>query len=213
MTPPPDPEELSVSERPDHRPASHPSQDIRISLETKVDDETAAAYHQLYRATFDELATKAAERQVLHEHEFLADMADPRVHKYVARDGTGRVVGMSSVTAHLETVPWINPEFFAHRFPGHAERGAIYYLGFTLVDARVRQSRVFAAMVDRIVEMLVAERAVCTWDICAHNDGHGLGRNIDRIVRRTADVEIAPVDRQTYYAATFSGRPAVRDPR
>jgi hypothetical protein len=66
---------------------------------------------------------------------------------------------------------------------------------------------VFAAMVDRIVEMLVAERAVCTWDICGHNAGNGLGRNIDRIVRRTADVEIAPVDRQTYYAATFSGRP------
>ena len=67
-------------------------------------------------------------------------------------------------------------------------------------------------MVDRIVEMLVAERAVCTWDICGHNDGHGLGRNIDRIVRRTADVEIAPVDRQTYYAATLQ-RPGGRAER
>ena len=202
-----------MSERPDDRPASPASHDLTISRETKVDDETAAAYHELYRATFAVLATKAAERQVLHEHEFLADMADPRVHKYVARNGTGRVVGMSSVTAHLETVPWINPEFFAERYPDHAARGAIYYLGFTLVDAQVRQSRVFAAMVDRIVEMLVAERAVCTWDICGHNDGHGLGRNIDRIVRRTADVEIAPVDRQTYYAASVSGRAVERSGR
>ena len=182
--------------------------ELTISLETVVDDETAAAYHDLYRETFAELATLAAERQVLHEHEFLSDMRDPRVHKYVARDERGRVVGMSTITAHLETVPWINPEFFSHHYPEHARRRAIYYLGFTLVDRRVRQNRVFAAMVDRIVEMLIAERAVCTWDICAHNDGNGLGRNIDKIVRRTAEVEIAPVDRQTYYAATFSGQRA-----
>ena len=195
-----------MTHHPDHQPPDPRVRDqVTISLETKVDDETAVAYHELYRTTFGALVTKAAERQVLHEHEFFADMRDPRVHKYVARDGAGRVVGISTISAHLETVPWINPEFFAARYPEHAARGAIYYLGFTLVDPDVRQTRVFAAMVDRIVEMLVAERAVCTWDICGHNDANGLGRNIDRIVHRTADAEIEQVDRQTYYAATFSG--------
>lgn len=181
---------------------------IDVSVETVVDDATATAYHDLYRAAFDELVILAAERQVLREHEFRADMRDPRVLKYVAREASGRVVGLSTVTAHLETVPWINPEFFAHRYPEHVERGALYYLGFTLVEAGTRRARVFAAMVDRIVEMLVAERAVCTWDICAHNDENGLGRGIDAIVRRTAEVDISPVDRQTYYVASFSGRGA-----
>ncbi len=183
-----------------------PPEALEISLETVVDDETAAIYHRLYRATFEELVTKAAERQVLHDDEFFQDMRDPRVHKYVARGEDGRVVGMSSITSHLETVPWINPEFFALRYPEHAARGAIYYLGFTLVDPQARRSRVFAAMVDRIVEMLARERAVCTWDICGHNDLAGLGASIDKIVHRTAEATIDAVDRQTYYAATFTGR-------
>jgi hypothetical protein len=182
---------------------------LTISVETTVDDETAATYFALYRETFGALATLAAARQLLHEHEFLEDMRDPRVHKYVARDADGHVVGMSTLSTHLETVPWISSEFFAHHYPEHTARGAVYYLGFTLVDPRVRQSRVFAAMVDRIVERLVADRAVCAWDICGHNDDViGLGANIDTIVRRTADVAIDPIDRQTYYAARFSGLPA-----
>lgn len=182
---------------------------LHISVETVVDDATAARYYRLYREAFGELATRAAARQLLHEHEFLEEMRDPRVHKYVAQDASGQVVGMSTLTADLETVPWISPEYFAHHYPEHAARQAVYYLGFTLVDTRQRQARVFAAMVDRIVELLVAERAVCAWDICGYNDDTlGLGRNIERVVGRTAEVTIAPHDRQTYYAATFTGRAA-----
>jgi hypothetical protein len=178
-------------------------------VETVVDDATAARYYHLYRETFGELATRAAARQLLHEHEFLDEMRDPRVHKYVAQDAVGQVVGMSTLTADLETVPWISPEYFAHHYPEHSARRAVYYLGFTLVDTRLRQARVFAAMVDRIVELLVAERAVCAWDICGYNDDTlDLGRNIERVVSRTAEVTIAPHDRQTYYAATFTGRAA-----
>ena len=41
---------------------------------------------------------------------------------------------MSTLTRHLETVPWISPEYFAYHFPEHTARDAVYYLGFTLVS-------------------------------------------------------------------------------
>ena len=46
-------------------------------------------------------------------------MLDPRVHKYIAWDDDGVAVGMSTLTRHLETVPWISPDFFAYHFPEH----------------------------------------------------------------------------------------------
>jgi hypothetical protein len=68
-------------------------------------------------------------------------------------------------------------------------------------------------MVERIVELLVERRAVCAWDICAHNDELlGLNDNIERILHGCAEVTVAPIDRQTYYASTFHGPlPTSRD--
>ena len=48
---------------------------------------------QLYHETFSALQVKAVARQLLHEHEFLEEMHDPRVHKYVAWDDDGEAVG------------------------------------------------------------------------------------------------------------------------
>jgi hypothetical protein len=185
---------------------------VPITVETEVSPETAASYYQLYRSTFGALETRAVARQLLHEHEFMEEMRDPRVHKYVAWEGD-EVIGMSTLTSDLETVPWISPAYFAHRYPEHSARRAVYYLGFTLVHRQRRQTRIFRAMVERIVELLVERRAVCAWDICAHNDELlGLNDNIERILHGCAEVTVAPIDRQTYYASTFHGPlPTSRD--
>ena len=61
-------------------------------------------------------------------------------------------------------------------------------------------------MISRVVEVLVADKAVCAWDICSHNDiSLSLQDNIERLLHRRADVTVAPIDRQTYYAGTFRG--------
>jgi hypothetical protein len=183
---------------------------VTVTVETEVDRETAAKYYTLYHETFSTLQVKAVARQLLHEHEFMEEMFDERVHKYVAWDAEGNAVGMSTLTRHLETVPWISPEFFAYHFPDHTARDAVFYLGFTLVTPHRRQTRIFQAMIERVVELLVAERAVCAWDICSHNDMTlSLQDNIERLLDRRADVTVAPIDRQTYYAGTFRG--PVRD--
>lgn len=176
---------------------------LTVTLETDVDLDTAHRYYQLYRETFGDLVDKAAARQLLHEEEFLEEMVDPRVHKYVARDESGQAVGMTTLTSDLETVPWISPDYFEHRYPEHFARGAVYYLGFTLVHPSHRSARVFHAMITRMAELMVAQRAVAAWDMCFFNDARRLGGNAGRLLSRLADVTVEPIDRQTYYAGVF----------
>ncbi len=178
---------------------------MRVTVEHEVDADTSARYFALYRDTFGALETRAVARQLLHEHEFLEEMSDPRVDKYVAWEGD-EAVGMSTLTTHLETVPWISPGYFAHHYPDHTARDAVYYLGFTLVHRSRRRTHIFRSMVESIVELLVERRAVCAWDICAFNDDViGLGDSIERIITGRAQVDVAPIDRQTYYSASFHG--------
>jgi hypothetical protein len=181
---------------------------VTVTCETEVDDHTARRYYELYRRTFGELATKAVARQLLHEHEFLEEMRDPRVEKYVARDAAGETIGMTTLTRHLETVPWISPDYFAHHYPEHTARGAVFYLGFTLVERSRRSARVFQAMIATAARVVVAERGVCAWDICRHNDEtFDFGGSIKALLQRTAEVTVGTIDRQTYYAGTFTGGP------
>ncbi len=180
---------------------------LEISVHGAVDDEIAEDFWALYRTTFGELATRAVARQVLHRHEFLEEMRDPRVSKYVARDAqTGAVVGLSTLTRDLTTVPWVSPEYFAHHYPEHTARDAVFYLGFTLVHPQRRRSRTFYLMTRHVIEVVVEAHGVCGWDVCAYNDRVlGFPANIEAMLNRHADATIAPVDTQTYFVASTNG--------
>lgn len=177
---------------------------VRITIETDVDAATAEHYYELYRETFGELETLAVARQLLHREEFLEEMHDPRVHKYVAWDGAGRPIGLSTLTNDLETVPWISPAYFRHHYPEQTARKAVYYIGFVLVEREHRKSHVFQEMIHAMGEVLVAADAVVGWDICAHNDdSFSFGEHAARVLGRAGDVTVSSIDRQTYYAGTF----------
>lgn len=179
---------------------------MQIGIEPTLDGDLTEDFYQLYLAAFEPLRTRAAARQVLHRDEFRAEMIDPRVSKYVARDETGYAIGLSTMTRHLETVPWISPEYFTSRYPDHAARNAIFYIGFTLTRPGQRGPKLAAAMIDALVETLLPEQAVVAYDICAFNDTRlRFGSNIASFFRRTADVTVEPVDAQTYYSANFHG--------
>lgn len=181
---------------------------LALSWETHLDPVTADGYWELYYETFRALETRAAARQLLHKEEFLAEMSDERVTKCVARDGSGRAIGISTVTRHLETVPWISPAYFAHHYPEHTARNAVFYLGFTLVHEEYRHARVFRAMLDRIVQLVAAAQGVCGWDMCLYNDEFtGLGNSIQRVLQQHPEAAVAALDRQNYYAVAY-GRSA-----
>ena len=178
-------------------------QQVRVSVETELEPALAETFYDLYRKAFGALETKAVARQLLHREEFLEEMHDPRVEKHVAWSD-GVPIGLSTLTRHLETVPWISPAYFAHHYPDAFARGAVYYIGFTLVQAEHRHSRVFQAMVHSMGAGLAEAGAVVGWDICAFNDdGFSFGEHAARALGQTGDVTVVPVDRQTYYVGSF----------
>lgn len=169
---------------------------------TEIDEATAERLYRLYTATFGDLAIRSVARQTLHREEFMAAMHDPRVDKYLARDSHGDPVAMCTLTRHLETVPWISPDYFAHHYPEYAARDAIYYLGFILVTHRHRRARVFGDMVRLLATTLMERRAMCAYDICAFNiDQVGLADSIRTLLHGVAEIDVRPVDTQVYFHA------------
>jgi len=117
---------------------------MRITIERSLDPGAVDAFYRLYRAAFAPLRTNAAARHLLSAEEFAAEMADKRIEKYVAWAGNGEPVGLATLTADLSAVPWISPEYYGARYPDHLARGALFYLGYTLVRPDHEQRGVFA---------------------------------------------------------------------
>jgi pyruvoyl-dependent arginine decarboxylase len=179
--------------------------DIRVTVEKELDYVTARRYYELYRETFGPMETKAVARQLLHESEFIEEMLDPRVMKYVAWSADDEAIGMTTLTSDLSTVPWISPAYFAHHYPEHHARGAIYYLGFTLVHPDHQGGHVFHAMLEPMWKLVQEQRPVVAWDMCLVNDERGLGGSAGRLLSSFADVTIEQVDQQNYYVGNFRG--------
>ena len=180
---------------------------LSVRIVTEVDDPTAQEFYALYADTFAPMATKAVNRHVLYEHEFMDVMSDKRIDKYLAVDeDTGEAIGMCTLTNHLETVTWVSAEYFNHHYPEHAARQAIYYLGFSLAKPRRRREQVFTELITAVSETLAEERAMCGYDICAYNNEvlH-LGDAVEAMVSSVAHVDIRALDTQTYYAAISTG--------
>lgn len=173
-----------------------------LTVVTELDEVTTSAFYELYKAAFEPLRTKAIARQVLHRHEFFAEMTDERIWKILVRDHDGEPVGLTILTYDLATVPWISPEYFAARYPTHAARNAIFYLGFTLVTPKHRRSRVFEDMLIEVLERVADANAICGYDICAYNnEALRFADNIAGVLNRHALMKIERLDTQTYYGA------------
>ncbi len=181
---------------------------ITIEVQRDLADDVTERFHQLYLETFGPMALLAVARQVLHRDEFVEEMRDPRVMKYVARDAAGEVVGLTTLTRDLETVPWISPEYFAARYPEHAARDAVFYLGFTLVAPQHQRSHVFQSMIEEVIGHVRDARGVCGWDVCAYNEKvFGFSTMIGTLLHHHADCTIEEIDTQIYSVVEMHGPP------
>ena len=106
---------------------------LEVTIETAIDGVHAEDFYRLYLDAFEPLRTRAAARQVLHRDEFMEDMQDPRVFKYV---------GWSSRPAdrpgHHDQPSGDGALDQSGVLPRALSRACrtqrpIYYLGFTLV--------------------------------------------------------------------------------
>ncbi len=191
-----------------------------FTREPVITGETAEMFFGLYSRAFEPLKTHAAARQVLTRDEFFENMADPRVDKYVARESGSAPVGVTTLTKHLEAVPWISAEYFAARYPEEWSRNAVYYLGFTLCQplnrdgglvrgaqeeaSALASTRFLEALIQSGIEPLVAEGAVIAYDFCTYNsEVLHLSDRISDVLTRYSTVHAEVLDTQVYYGVSF----------
>jgi hypothetical protein len=176
----------------------------RFTREPVLTGAPAEVLYRLYRPAFEPLKVRSAARQVLTRTEFFDQMRDARVDKYVAWENAAEPIGVITITRHLESVPWISPDYFAARYPEHWARNAIYYLGFMLAHPGNRTARFLETIVHGLIEPLVSERAILAYDMCDHNSSVlGLSTRIADVLRRHAHTEPQPLDCQHYYGIAF----------
>ncbi len=179
-------------------------QGIRVSVELTIETDQMEVFYEMYLTAFGSLRTKAVGRQVLTHEEFVAEMADPRVWKYIAWDDQDKPQALSTLTRALDTIPWISPEYFAARYPEHTARNAVYYLGFVLTRPKIGGHLVLLRLLSAVIEQLAADRAVCGFDICLVNNATmHFARQLGTLTRRQAGASTESIDTQTYYSTTF----------
>jgi hypothetical protein len=179
---------------------------LTISLEHVLTGADADAAWVTYRDSLAPLGTVAAMKQMLSEDELRAVVADPRIRKYVGRDGDGGVVGVLTLTTELSTEN-VSRAFFRDRYAEHAAAGRLYYLGFLVVRPEAQARGLIMSLVGRLTRDLDDEGGVVAFDVCGYNDETFAFARLCRLVAsRTRPTKLVTLDVQTYYAMEVPAR-------
>jgi hypothetical protein len=185
---------------------------MNITIESTISDAHVEHFYGLYAKSFGPMRTRAAARHMLTGEEFAEEMTDKRMEKYVAWDAAGEPMALMTFTSDLTAVPWISPQFYAARYPDASARGAVFYMGYILVDRSRATPELFPELIQRIVDRMTAIQGICVFDVCSYNDSRSVGRIADRL-QSTGAAEVEVLDTQTYYAADFAGKTTPGDIR
>ena len=172
--------------------------EVTFTMHTRIDRQTTDLLWPHYEAGFADLRTKAAARMVMHHHEFVAQMDDERIVKYLATLD-GAPVGLATLATDLAAIDWISPEFYAARFPDRI--GRVYYLGWLTIHPGHRNLGLRNALLRSGVERVVSDGAMVVYDTCRYNEEvvhftETLNRHFGELGLGRA----CPVDEQRYYA-------------
>jgi hypothetical protein len=172
---------------------------------TTVPKEMASDFLEIYRAAFSDLEKLAPARQSFTDDEFMSEMQDERVLKFICADGGDETVALGFMATDLAAVPWISPAYYKARFPDHYKRQAIYYFGSLLVRPG-RQGGPWATVIlTEMSKRIMADRAIAAFDCCEYNVRVlRLPDLIATVGQRLGQVETVQLDPQQYFACLFS---------
>ena len=180
------------------------TESLRLTRQGVIAADDIETFYELYSLAFDHLKTLAFGRQVLTRAEFVSQMTDDRVWKYVAWTAEDEPVGLTTLTRALETVPWISPDYFRAHYPEQWSRNAVYYLGFTLAHPRLRHQRFLESLLRAALDELAEARAVVAFDVCAYDERVlRFSSRIEGFLTEHPVADFATVDTQNYSRITF----------
>jgi hypothetical protein len=176
---------------------------MQIQLTDTLDPARLDDAWTLYGDAFEELRYTAVQRHLMYRSEFDDMMADGRIQKYLALDSAGSLVGLSTYTNQLDSMPLISPDYFARRWPQQYAAGRIWYVGFVAVRAGARGTGVFLSLVGSMYR--TADNGVIALDICRHNEQeYGLPAAVHKMLDRlSGGARSERLDAQSYWAYEF----------
>lgn len=166
---------------------------------------TAEAW-RFYQDVFVEVNTLAANRHMMTPDEFGHVMADERVQKWVALNDEGRVIGMATITNHLDAWPLVSPAYFEKRFPEQYERRAIWYIGFVGCNPEGTRAHAFRDLIARMQPQVEASDGVFVQDFCTYNVGVRRLPDATRAILRRINptLQFDRIDAQEFWAGSFA---------
>jgi hypothetical protein len=179
---------------------------MSISTAPIIADDLLEDTWKLYQQAFDSLRYRAAARHVMYASEFDAVMADPRITKYLAHDAQGVLQGAGSMTSDLLALPFLSPEYFAHRWPERYQAGQIYYIGFLAVHPDAYGAGIFGELVEHMTKEVADVDGLAVVDVCADNkDRLHLPRALNSLASTWApQVQMSTLDTQSYIGYDFA---------
>lgn len=173
-----------------------------VTRASTVDGRTAGLLWDLYTTCFWPMQRRAAARHVLSRQDFELEVLDGRVSKYLARTADGTIVGLSTLSNDLTTVPWISPEFYRVTYPAHFARRAVFYCGLTMVHPDSKGSGAFLQMVTAFGRDVAAADGILAADMCRLNiDVVGVSDAVTLALKRAwGSATLVELDTQTYMA-------------
>lgn len=175
--------------------------DADVDVRREVDHLLAEELLAAYSTAFAPLAALSPVRQTYRDDDFMADMANPAIIKFVARDASGAICAMSTLTNDLTTQPWLSPAYYEKRYPVHLSEGRLYYVGVLLVMPQHQGGPWASMLLTSVIRWLAVRRAIATFDCCSFNvDDVQLPRLIELVARREAVGNLEELGRQHFYA-------------
>lgn len=172
-----------------------------------VDPDLAERFRVMYRISFAPLETLTPVRQGLTDEEFMDQMYNPSVIKFIAWDEDDQPAALAFMATDLAAVPWISVPYFRARFPEHFARGAIYYFGAMLVSPEHRGGPYATRVLRAIGRTVLADRAIAVFDCCEYNVDRKLPDFVARIATWMTSVEL---EAQRFFAFVPRRDPAGR---
>ncbi|MEI6581722.1 MAG: hypothetical protein WCN86_02515 [bacterium] len=177
---------------------------MRITRETKIGPELTKRFWDLYDVAFEPLRTASPCRQFMRKHEFVAEMSDELMLKFVLWDDDDSAVAMALVATDLNIVDWISPDYFRVKFPEHYEGGRIYYFGALLVNPGSQGLHFSSLLLEELGNFVARNNGIAAYDCCSFNN-EWMPAMIAKSGRMQMVLDVTELDRQFYYSFETKG--------
>lgn len=179
---------------------------MRITREASIPEEEIEVFRQIYRDSFEPLEELSPLRQSMTDDEFREEMRHESVIKLVAWDDAGNPAAILCMTNDISRIPWLNPRFYAKRFPEHFSACRIFYFGSLLVHPERRGQHFLGEILAAAVHIVAAVKGIAAYDCCRYNvEESQLPDIISAVGEEICFFERELVDYQNFYAYISSG--------